>query len=86
MTEKLNTDNTTPCHSGKIPLWLVLLDNIPTLLLFLLGFIIIYQVTLTGAVVYGIYTGFSVVWFWAKICPYCHHLRDKGRLSMDVDS
>jgi hypothetical protein len=71
--KKITENNTVPCHSRKIPLWLVLLDNIPTLLLFLLGFLIIYQVSLTGAVVFGAYALFSVVWFWAKICPYCHH-------------
>jgi len=71
--KKITENNTVPCHSRKIPLWLVLLDNIPTLLLFLLGFFIIYQVSLTGAIVFGTYALFSVVWFWARICPYCHH-------------
>lgn len=66
-------NNTVPCHSKKIPLWLVLLDNIPTLLLFLFGFIIVYKVSLIAAIAFGIYILFSVVWFWAKICPYCHH-------------
>jgi hypothetical protein len=70
---KITGNNAIPCHSRKIPLWLVLLDNFPTLLLFALGFMIIYQVSLTWAVVFGIYALFSVVWFWAKICPYCHH-------------
>lgn len=62
-----------PCHSRKIPLWLVLLDNIPTLMLFILGVFIISLVSTTVAIIFGIYTLFSVVWFWAKICPYCHH-------------
>jgi len=69
----ISENNITPCHSKKIPAWLVLLDNIPTLLLFLLGFLIVYQVSLIGAVAFGTYALFSVVWFWAKICPYCHH-------------
>jgi hypothetical protein len=74
MTEKIiNDNNTAPCHTRRIPLWLVLLDNIPTLLLLILGFIIILQLTLTGAVFYGIYAVISLIWFWAKICPYCHH-------------
>ena len=71
--KKITENNTVPCQSRKIPLWLVLLDNIPTLLLFLLGFLIIYQVSFTGAIAFGIYAVLSVVWFWAKICPYCHH-------------
>jgi hypothetical protein len=71
--KKIPENSTIPCHSKKIPLWLVLLDNIPTLLLFILGFIIVSRISLAGAVVFGIYALFSVVWFWAKICPYCHH-------------
>ena len=71
--KKITENNTVPCHSRKIPLWLVLLDNIPTLLLFLLGFLIVYQVSLTVAIAFGAYALFSVVWFWARICPYCHH-------------
>lgn len=58
--KKITENNTVPCHSRKILLWLVLLDNIPTLLLFLLGFLIIYQVSLTGAIVFGTYALFSV--------------------------
>jgi len=65
--------NTIPCSSKKIPLWLVLLDNIPTLLLFMLGILIINKVSLPVAILFGAYTLSSVVWFWAKICPYCHH-------------
>jgi hypothetical protein len=68
-----NEDIKVPCHSKKIPLWLVLLDNVPTLLLFFLGFIIVCQVSVLGAVIFWIYALFSVVWFWARICPYCHH-------------
>lgn len=68
-----NDKNSVPCHSRKIPLWLVLLDNIPTMLLLVLGFLIILQHTLPGAVIYGVYAVVSIVWFWAFICPYCHH-------------
>lgn len=66
-------DLTVHCYSKKIPVWLVLLDNIPTLLLFILGFLIINQLSLIGAIIFGIYALVSVVWFWARICPYCHH-------------
>jgi hypothetical protein len=84
MTEKLQqlqppeTDSTSsgiisPCHSKKIPLWLVLLDNVPTIILFILGAAIIYQLTAIGSMIFLFYAVFSVIWFWAKICPYCHH-------------
>lgn len=62
-----------PCHSRKIPLWMVLLDNIPTLVLFILGFLIISQISFYGGIAYIFYSLFSVVWFWLKICPSCHH-------------
>jgi len=64
--KKITESNTVPCHSRKIPLWLVLLDNIPTLLLFLLGFLIIYKVSLAGTIVFETYALFSIVWLWPK--------------------
>jgi hypothetical protein len=72
-TDNIMPNNPVPCHTRKIPLSLVLLDNIPTSFLFLLGFLIIYQISLFAAIVFIIYALVSVVWFWAKICPYCHH-------------
>jgi len=69
----IKNEAASPCHLKRIPLSLVLLDNVPTLLLFILGFLIIRTVSVAGAVAYGIYTLFSIVWFWGKICPYCHH-------------
>lgn len=62
-----------PCIKKRIPLWLVTLDNVPTLILFVLGAILIDHVSGIGALIYFSYTLFSVVWFWAKICPFCHH-------------
>jgi hypothetical protein len=70
---KKDKDLSMPCHSRKIPLWLVLLDNIPTIVLFILGFLIINQLSTISAIIFGFYALFSVVWFWAKICPYCHY-------------
>jgi hypothetical protein len=77
MTEpNLNSQNkgtATPCHSKKIPLWLVILDNLPTIFLFILGFLIIKIISTFAAILFVIYAAISVVWFWARICPYCHH-------------
>lgn len=70
---KSNIDLTLPCHSRDIPLWLVLLDNVPTAVLFVLGFLIINMSSTIIAIIFGSYAIFSIVWFWAKICPYCHH-------------
>lgn len=68
-----NVIATTPCHTRKIPLWLVLLDNIPTILLFILGFLIVNIISTVAAIIFAIYAVTSVMWFWARICPYCHH-------------
>lgn len=68
-----NNDLSTPCHSRKIPIWLVLLDNVPTIFLFILGFLIINHLSTYAAIIFAVYASSSVVWFWARICPYCHH-------------
>jgi hypothetical protein len=85
MNEKMNTgfesdhlnefknDLESACHSKKIPLWLVLLDNLPTLVLIILGALLIGQLSILGAIAYVFYSLLSIVWFWAKICPFCHH-------------
>lgn len=71
--KELRNNIESPCKNKKIPLWLVLLDNIPTLILFVLGTMLVYQLSTIGAVIFAFYALFSVVFFWAKICPFCHH-------------
>ncbi len=71
--KELRNDIESPCIKRKIPFWLVLLDNVPTLILFVLGAIIVYQVSTIGAMIFVVYSLFSVVFFWARICPFCHH-------------
>ncbi|MBN2416018.1 hypothetical protein JXO52_09260 [bacterium] len=61
------------CHNSNIPLWLVLLDNIPTAVLMVFGALIITRLSTWGMIGYLIYSLVSIIWFWAKICPYCHH-------------
>ncbi|MDH5398279.1 MAG: hypothetical protein OEX02_09045 [Cyclobacteriaceae bacterium] len=70
---KLINNGTPGCSTKKIPLWLVLLDNVPTLTMFILGALIINQISTIWAVVFMAYALFSVVYFWARICPFCHH-------------
>jgi hypothetical protein len=61
------------CKNDNKPLWLVLLDNFPTLIMFILGAVIISEMSGLGAILYLFYSLLSIVWFWAKICPYCHY-------------
>jgi hypothetical protein len=72
-SEEAEKPSESPCIKTKIPAWLVLLDNVPTFILFGLGAIIVYQVSTIGALIFIIYSLFSVVFFWARICPFCHH-------------
>ena len=65
-----------PCHTKKIPLWLVLLDNVPTLTLVILGIMIISRFSSLAAVFYGGYThAFSLVGF--VIIPSISNLLSK---------
>ena len=70
---ELSSDIESLCHRKKIPLWLVLLDNVPTIILFFLGTILIYHISRIGALIFIGYSLFSIVFFWARICTYCHH-------------
>jgi len=57
----------------SLPLWLVLLDNVPTMGLIFLGTLILAPISLVFAGAYLVYSIFSIVWVWAKICPACHY-------------
>lgn len=61
-----------------VPLWLVLLDNIPTLAMYILGTIIISKFSMMFAISYVLYSLLSIIWFWAKICPYCNYHGTSG--------
>jgi hypothetical protein len=56
-----------------VPSWLVLLDNIPTAVLFVLGAILVGIVWWPLAILMMIYNLASIILFWALICRYCHH-------------
>jgi len=57
----------------KVTAWIVILDNIPTLIMYFLGALIIYQSSHILALLYCIYSLLSIVCFWARICTYCHY-------------
>jgi hypothetical protein len=74
MKEKIQMAVTVEKKCGKeIPLGLVLLDNIPTISMFILGALIIYPLSHIYSIIYLIYSAASIVWFWARICPFCAH-------------
>lgn len=56
-----------------VPRWLVLLDNLPTLALFLLGAALMARVWRPLGLVFLLYCGLTIVAFWGRICVHCHH-------------
>ncbi|MBM3882508.1 MAG: hypothetical protein FJ387_22750 [Verrucomicrobia bacterium] len=55
------------------PAWLVVLDNAPTLTLFVLGGLLLGHLSWLLAAGYWAYCGLAVVLFWRRICTHCHH-------------
>lgn len=73
-----STDNEIDCGvpnrcARKTPRWLVAIDNIPTIALFILGAAIIWFASWLLMVAYAVYCAISIVLFWRIICSYCHH-------------
>ena len=64
-------NNSTKVCKKEIPIWLIVLDNVPTVILFCLGIILMIQLNIISGVIYSIYILVSIAWFWARICPYC---------------
>ncbi len=67
-------------HTCKkvIPLWQVLLDNVPTLAMYLLGAVIMSYYSIASAIIYISYSMLSIFWFWGMICPYCNYFNTRG--------
>ncbi len=60
------------CHR-TVPNWLVALDNIPTIGMFLIGAAMLYLIWWPLPVLFLAYAFGSIVLFWKLICPYCNH-------------
>ena len=71
-TEKESCGVPEAC-ARAVPGWLVLLDNVPTLAMYLLGAAILWPLGIGWAAAYLLYSAVSIVLFWKCICPYCHH-------------
>jgi hypothetical protein len=71
-----NKNNDCGIHNDcerVIPAWLVLMDNIPTLIMFVLGAMLAGMIWWPLAVFMSIYDLSSIVMFWAFICRHCQH-------------
>ena len=72
------TDENSSCNIHNsceriVPAWLVLVDNIPTLILFILGTVLVGIVSWPLAVLMMLYNLASIVLFWKLICSHCQH-------------
>jgi hypothetical protein len=75
--------NETYCGIPKtceriVPVWLIALDNIPTLVMFFLGAALIWKLAPIVSLLFFIYCGLSIILFWRLICPWCHHFDSSG--------
>ena len=68
------TDHGVPVECTRsVPGWVVALDNVPTVVMFVLGAALVWLVWWPLSVVFIAYCCLSIVLFWRLICPYCHH-------------
>jgi len=61
-----------------VPTSLILLDNVPTLFMFLLGAILLGIVWWPLAIPMLLYDFAAIVMFWGRICPYCQHFETRA--------
>jgi hypothetical protein len=56
-----------------VPLWLVLLDNVPTMVMFGMGALLAWLVWRPLGILMLLYNFSSIVMFWGFICRHCRH-------------
>ena len=59
-------------YSKSVPLYLKILENIPTLGIYILGTKILYRLSPIAGILYATYILISTYIFMKKICVYCH--------------
>jgi len=61
-----------------VPAWLIVLDNAPTAVMFILGTAIVWNVGPIPALFFLVYCCISIILFWKRICPWCRHFGTDG--------
>lgn len=61
-----------------VPLWLVLLDNVPTGAMFILGAALVWEVWRPLAIFMLLYDLAAIVLFWRLICRHCRHFGERA--------
>jgi hypothetical protein len=75
--ENLNCSIHISCER-VVPMWTILLDNIPTLVLFLLGALLLKIISWSLATAMTLYNLASIIMFWRLICPHCPHFNTRA--------
>jgi len=77
--------NDTPLECGihvacerVVAWWVILLDNVPTAAMFVLGTILMWHLGWLPGAAYLAYCGLAIVAFWGRICPWCHHFNTRA--------
>ena len=74
-----STDCSIPNTCERIvPTWLVLLDNVPTAVMFVLGAILAGIIWWPLAILMIFYDLSAVILFWILICRYCPHFNTRA--------
>jgi len=68
----------TQIQERTVPAWVVIIDNAPTAVMFILGAVLIGKIGPVFAVLYFAYCLLSVFLFWYRICPWCRHFGTSG--------
>jgi hypothetical protein len=71
--EKMRPASASFACTRRVPLSLLLLDNVPTVILYILGAAVFFEAGPLWGSLFAVYAVASLVWFWARICPACHH-------------
>ncbi len=75
--EQINCNIHDACER-IVPSWLVLLDNIPTMIMFLLGALLVGIISRPFAILLTLYNFASIVTFWGLICSHCQHFNRRA--------
>jgi len=74
MENEITDCSITDACERVVPMWLVLLDNVPTAAMFVLGAVLAGMVWTPLAILMTLYNLLAIVLFWSLICRRCQHL------------
>lgn len=73
MVEDVQLSKPKKMCGRRISTQTVVIDNAPTVTLWILASILLFNINWFYVVLFWIYVPVSVIWFWRFICTYCTH-------------